>query len=562
MDYQAIIIGGGMTGSWIAKELCDAGVKTLMLERGREVNHQQDYPTMFKFPWDLENANRVDADIREANPVISKCYAFREATQQNFVKDTEHPYVQEKPFDWIRGYQTGGRSLMWARQVQRWSDYDFDGPRRDEFAVDWPIRYADLEKWYDYVEEFIGVTGEYDGLDAVPDGKFLKSLGMNCVEDYMKQVITENYKDRHLIYARAAHLTEVKEIHKKQARGQCQNRLLCERGCPYGGYFSANASTIPWAKRTGNLTIRPHSVVHSIVYDEETGKASGVRVIDANTKEEIVYNAPYVFVNAGTLNTNLVLLNSKSERFPNGLGNDNGLLGKYVAFHIYRAKMLAECPKFDDKAIEGRQLVGGYIPRFRNLYESDQDFKRGYAISISASRPFRPDADGLMGQELVDAYLKPKQYGPWSIYAGMMGETIPKESNYVNLHPTEKDAWGIPQLNISIDYDDNDLAMVEDFYEQMEDIFNKAGFTNLRRIDSEQAPGLDIHEMGGVRMGRDPETSMLDKWHRMHLCQNVIVTDGSCMTSVATQNPSLTFMAMAARAANNVIEEMKGEGLL
>ncbi len=560
-DFQAIIIGGGMSGSWVAKVLCDAGVQTLMLERGPEVEHRNDYPTMFKHPWDLEHRGRVPAEVQAANPVISRCYAFGEATEHFFVKDTEHPYVQEKPFDWIRGYQVGGKSLMWARQVQRWSDFDFNGPRRDNFAVDWPIRYADIKEWYNQVEEFIGVTGRQNGLEELPDGIFLRATGMSCVDDYLQQIVKENYTDRHYIHSRAAHLTEVKDIHRKQGRGQCQHRLLCERGCPFGGYFSANASTIPWAKRTGNLTLKPHSVVHSIIYDDKLGKATGVRVIDANTKEEQIYSAPYIFVNAATLNTNHVLLNSKSERFPNGLGNDNGLLGKYVAFHNYSARVSADCPKFQDKAMVGKSLANGYMPRFRNLRAADQTFKRGYAVAMYCSRYFDVDSEDI-GEALVAEYLKPKNYSGWKVSALMMGETIPKASNQVNLHPTEVDAWGIPQLNVSIDYDENDRLMMEDFYEQMEDLFSKAGFTNVNRIDTEQAPGLDIHEMGGVRMGHDPATSLLDKWNKMHLCQNVIVSDGACMTSMSTQNPSLTFMALSARAANHIVEEMKANGEL
>jgi len=558
-NFQAIVIGAGMSGSWVAKELCDAGVKTLLLDRGPEVVHVRDYPTTTLNPWEFERGGKVTAAEKAANPILSRCYAYGEESEHFFVKDAEQPYVQEKPFDWIKGYQVGGKSLMWARQTQRWSEFDFAGPKRDGFAVDWPIRYSDIKEWYDKVETFVGISGEMDGLDALPDGIFLKSLGLNCVDYHLKEVLKENYDNRHYIYARCAHLTDPQEIHLKQGRGKCQNRLLCVRGCPYGAYFSANSSTIPWAKKTGNLTLVPNSVVHSILYDEQTGKASGVKVIDANTKEETVYSGAYIFVNAGAINTNAILLNSKSDRFPDGLGNDNKLLGKYFAFHNYRSRVTAVCPDFSDKVEEGKSPSNGYIPRFRNLYKQDQKFKRGYAVAMYCSRSFDVDSKGV-GEGLVKEFLKEKNFGPWEVYALMMGETIPLESNQISLHPTEVDKYGIPLVNFNIDYSENELLMMEDFYEQMEDLFEKAGFTEIKRIDTKQAPGLDIHEMGGVRMGHDPETSLLDKWGQLHTCKNVIVSDGACMTSTATQNPSLTYMALAARAANHVIDAMKSNG--
>ncbi|MFQ5448757.1 MAG: GMC family oxidoreductase N-terminal domain-containing protein, partial [Saprospiraceae bacterium] len=325
--FDAIVIGGGMTGGWAAKELCDHGLKTLMLERGRNVEHIKDYPTTGMQPWEFKHRNRIPFEVKKENPVISRCYAYREDAMHFFVKDTEHPYVQEKPFDWIRGYQVGGKSIMWARQVQRWSDFDFEGPARDGFAVDWPIRYKDLEKWYTHVERFIGVSGNKDGLDTLPDGDFLKPWEMSCVEEHFRDSVKKNYKDRHVIYARCAHITEEREVFRKQGRVLCQSRNICERGCPFGGYFNANSTVIPWAARTGNLTLQPHSVVHSIIFDEKENRATGVRVINAETKETTEYFAKIIFVNAATLNTNLVLLNSKSSRFPNGLGNDSGLLG-------------------------------------------------------------------------------------------------------------------------------------------------------------------------------------------------------------------------------------------
>lgn len=551
--YDAIVIGAGMTGAYAAKELCDQGIKTLLLERGRNVEHIKDYPTTNMLPWEFKFRGRVPQDIKAANPVISRCYAFREDAMHFFVKDTDHPYEQTKPFDWIRGYQVGGKSIMWARQVQRWSDHDFEGPARDGFAVDWPIRYRDLAPWYTKVEQFVGVSGNKDSLDTLPDGDFLKAFDLNCVEQYFQQTIKENYKDRHVIYGRCAHLTEARDIHRKQGRVLCQSRTVCERGCPFGGYFNANSTLIPWAMRTGNLTLRPHSVVHSIVYDEKTNQASGVQIVDALSKETTTYYAKLIFVNAATLNTNLILLNSTSERFPDGLGNDNGLLGKYVAFHNYRARVSAQHNGHTNFRTKGRRPTSAYIPRFRNVYRQETNFLRGYAAGFGAGR--NRDIDGAgVGHTLRENLLDTDQFGPWRVGSHMMGETIPKASNFVALSPDKTDEWGIPLLQINMDYDDNDEQMIADYFEQLTDMYKKAGFTDIQTSDSKQAPGLDIHEMGGVRMGRDPKTSLLNKWNQMHACPNVFVTDGACMTSVSTQNPSLTFMALTARAVDHAVK--------
>lgn len=556
--FDAIVIGAGMAGGWAAKEFCDNGLKTLLLERGRDVKHIKDYPTTNMLPWDFKHRGRVPIEVVEENPVISRCYAFREDAMHFFVKDKEHPYGQPKPFDWIRGYQVGGRSIMWARQTQRWSNYDFEGPARDGFAVDWPIRYEDLAPWYSHVETFVGISGNKDGVDTLPDGEFLKAWDLNCVEQHFQSTIKSNYKDRHVIYARCAHLTEMKDIFQQQGRGLCLGRGICQRGCPFGGYFNSNSTLIPWAEKTGNLTLRPDSVVHSIIYDAKTGKASGVKVIDRLTKESTEYFARVIFVNAGTLNSNLILLNSTSDRFPDGLGNDHGLLGKFVAFHNYRARISAAHPGHKEFAPEGGRPTSAYVPRFRNVYRQETDFLRGYACTFGASRGKQVNDDGH-GQTLMNNLLAEKEYGSWRVGSGMMGETIPKEASQVTLDPEKKDEWGIPVLNIAMDYDDNDEKMIQDFFGQFTEMFEKAGFTDIRTSDSKQAPGLDIHEMGGVRMGHDPKTSMLNKWHQIHSCPNVFVTDGACMTSVSTQNPSLTFMAMTARAANYAIEQLKKE---
>lgn len=557
-NYEAIVIGAGMSGSWVAKELCDHGVKTLVLDRGPQVKHLQDYPTAGKYPWEYEHRGAISLDEKEANPIVSRCYAYKEGATHFFVKDDVQPYIQTKPFDWIKGYQVGGKSLMWARQTQRWSQYDFDGPEQDDFAVSWPITYRDLEPWYSHVEKFVGISGNKDGLDTLPDGEFLPPLELTVVEEHIQKTVAENYNDRHVIYGRCAHLTEVKEIHKQQGRGKCQHRTICERGCPFGGYFSANSSTIPWAERTGNMTLRPNSVVHSILYDEETQKANGVRVIDAVTMEKVDFFADVFFLNAGAINSNAILLNSKSKRFPQGLGNDNGLLGKYFAFHNYRARISARCNLFLDKVVEGRSPTNAYMPRFVNITERDQKFKRGYGVAIFTAR-YRQIEDSSFGKDLVDEMMKDKNFGPWQVSAMMMGETIPKESNTLSLDEVAVDQYGIPLVKIDVDYDENDIAMMEHFYQEFEKIFEQCGFENIQRIDTGQAPGLDIHEMGGVRMGKDPATSLLNSHNQLHLCNNVYVSDGACMTSTSTQNPSLTYMALAARAANHFINRMKPE---
>lgn len=554
--YDAIVIGSGISGGWAVKELCDHGLKTLLLERGKNVVHLKDYPTATKNPWEFDHRGREPLAITKENPIVARCYAFYEATNQFFVKDNEHPYEQEKPFDWIRGYQVGGKSLLWARQTQRWSHFEFEAPGRDGFAVEWPIGYDDIAPWYSHVEKFAGISGNKDGLDNLPDGEFLPAWEMNCVEKHVQQKILESYKDRPVIIGRCAHLTKPTQIHLDQDRQQCQARTLCERGCPFGGYFSSNASTIPWAEKTGNLTLQTDSVVDSLIYDDKKGKAVGVRVIDAKTKKATEYFAKIIFVNASTMNTNLLLLNSISSRFPNGFGNDNGLLGKYVCFHNYRGRVSSTIDGFEDQYYYGRRPTGMVIPSFRNVRKQEMDFLRGYMVVFGAGRgrgKVQPGMDEI-GAEYKDALT---EAGGWGVRMSMQGETIPKESNHVRLSKDKKDEWDVPQLVTSISYDDNDEKIVKDFLAQASEMLEKAGCKNIQPFDSKQAPGLDIHEMGGVRMGKDPKTSLLNKWNQFHNCKNVFVTDGACMTSTGTQNPSLTYMAITARAANHAVDELK-----
>jgi len=554
--FDAIVIGSGISGGWAAKELCEQGLKTLVLERGRNVEHVKDYPTANMPPWDFKHRGRMPTEMLKENPLISKAAGYGEDNAHFFVKDKDHPYIQEKPFDWIRGYQVGGKSLTWGRACQRWSEFEFTNPERFGYGIAWPIGYSDVAPWYSHVEKFIGVCGNKDGLESMPDGEFLPPFDMNDVQAVISKKISENYKDRHLVHARWAHLTKPNQIHLDQGRVQCQARNLCMRGCPFGGYFSSNSSTLPWAKKTGNLTIRPFSVVHSIIYDEKLGKASGVRVIDTNTKEVTDYFARVVFLNASALNSNLVLLNSTSNRFPNGLGNDSGLLGKYVAFQNYRASVGGEMDGFLDRYYYGRNPTELILANYRNLHKQETDYFGGFTTFMGAFRDQHPaETDqGQAGADYKDSLTEP---GGWKVYMYMQGETVPKITNHVRLSKDQKDQWGIPLLITSVEYDDNDERMVKDFLTQSKEMLEKAGVKNVSTYENKQAPGLDIHEMGGCRMGKDPATSLLNEWNQLHHCKNVFVTDGACMTSTGNQSPSILYMALTARAATYAVNEMK-----
>ena len=554
--FDAIVIGSGASGGWSAKELCDRGLKTLVLERGRKVEHIKDYKTASKAPWEFEYRGTVPLKLREG---LSYGRALREENMTFMMKEDEQPVVFEKPFRWYRGYHEGGKSLLWARQTQRWSDYDFEGPLRDGFAIDWPIRYKDMAPWYSHVEKFAGISGNYDGLPELPDGEFLKSYDMSCIEEHFKESLHQNYADRHLISARCAHLSDPQAIHAEQGRGQCQSQNMCNRGCIYGGYFSSNASTLPWAAKTGKMTMRPHSVVHSIIYDEKKNKATGVRVIDALTHEMLEFYAKVIFVNASAINTNAILLNSTSNRFPNGLGNDSGLLGKYISWHNYRGHASAKFDGLKDKRTAGGRPNYAYLPRFRNLKSQDMDFLRGYAAGVSGSRSEVSPQNGI-GDTLRNNLLS-RQLADWSISAWMMGECVPIEQNHIRLHETLVDKYGIPQIVFSCDWTENDDKMVADFMTQFQAMFEHAGYSDIQVSDSHSPPGADIHEMGGVRMGHDPKTSLLNEWNQLHACQNVFVTDGACMTSTGTQNPTLTYMAFSARSANYAADELKKRNL-
>ena len=539
-----------MSGGWAAKELCEHGLKTVVLERGRNVEHIKDYTTATKKPWEFTHREVLTDDFKKDNPVISRCYAFTESTQHFFVKDKEHPYIQTKPFDWIRGYQVGGKSLMWARWTQRWSDLDFEANARQGISIDWPIRYKDIAPWYSYVEKFVGISGNRDGIPHLPDGEFLPPMEMNCIEKHLQQSIANNYEGRQLIISRTANLSK-----GLKDRGPCQYRNLCSRGCPYGGYFSSNSATLPAARATGNLTLVPHSVVISIIFDEEKQRAKGVRVINAETGEAAEYFAKVIFVNGGTINTTMLLMNSTSRRFPNGMGNDSGVLGHYLMDHNYRAHISGEHDGFQDKYHFGRRPAGVYIPRYRNVgKDKQQNFLRGYAFAAGGSRRTGNVHDESIGVELKNAMT---EAGPWSMWMTGMGEHLPYFENKVSLSKTEKDKWGMPLVEVDCEYRENEDNMIEDILTSGAEMLENAGFKNIEMSNSHQAPGLAIHEMGTARMGRDAKTSVLNEHNQVWGAKNVFVSDGACMTSNACQNPSLTYMALTARAANFAIEELK-----
>jgi choline dehydrogenase-like flavoprotein len=548
--FDAIVIGSGMSGGWAAKELCEKGLKTLVLERGRYIEHIKDYPTATLNPWDLPHRDSLTAKMVEENPIVSRCYAFTEATQHFFVKDNEHPYIQTKPFDWIRGYQLGGKSLMWARWTQRWSDLDFEANGKQGIGVDWPIRYNDIAAWYSYVERFVGISGNRDGIPHLPDGEFQPPMELNCVEKHFKEKVELSFPGRHVIISRTANLTK-----GLNGRGPCQYRDRCARGCPFAGYFSSVSATLPAANATGNLTIRPFSVVHSIIYDEKQHKATGVRVLDTNTHKMTEYFAKIIFLNAGTINSTLVLLNSTSRTFPNGLGNTNGVLGHYLMDHNYGAQLSGTYKGFYDKYYYGRRPAGVYIARFRNVGNDVQkNFLRGYAIAAGGGRSSGNVTNDTIGASLKEQLTEP---GDWNLWMTGMGECLPYYENKVTLSKDKKDAWGMPLVNIDCEYKANEKAMLKDILASGSEMLEKAGFENISAHSSEARPGQGIHEMGTARMGRDPKTSILNAHNQVWDVKNLFVTDGACMASNACQNPSLTYMALTARAANYAVDELK-----
>jgi choline dehydrogenase-like flavoprotein len=552
--FDAIVVGTGISGGWAAKELTQKGLKTLVLDRGRDVRHVADYPTMAKDPWEFTNAGRLSPDELKMYPVQSRTGWIGQANKHWWVNDLENPYTEIKPFDWIRGYHVGGRSIMWGKQTYRLSDLDFEANAKEGIGVDWPVRYKDLAPWYDYVESFIGVSGREEGLAHLPDGKFLPPMDLNCVEEEFRDKVAAKF-GRKITIGRVAHLTAA--LPHDPNRGICQSRNLCDRGCPYGAYFSSNSSTIPAAQKTGNMTLRPHSIVHSIIYDEKKGKAIGVKVLDAQTKEEIDYFAKIIFLNASTLGSTFILLNSISKRFENGLGNGSGQLGRNLMDHQYRVGAEADVEGFEDSYYVGRRPNGIYIARFRNVGNDKRtDYLRGFGYQGSASREgwMHGVKEMMFGADLKNALASP---GAWKIGITGFGECLPYFDNKVTLNTEKKDAYGLPTLSIDAEWKENEKVMRKDIKESAAEMLEASGFKNVRMYDNQNNIGLGIHEMGTARMGKDPKTSVLNKWNQVHEAPNVFVTDGAAMTSSACQNPSLTYMALTARAASHAVEELK-----
>ena len=556
-NYDAIVVGTGISGGWAAKELCEKGLKTLVLERGPMVKHIEDYPTMNDDPWDYKTGDVITNKTRKTQGKQSRTeYTTRESSKHFFVNDLEHPYNEIERFDWMRGYHVGGRSLTWGRQSYRLTDFDFEANIKEGIAIDWPIRYRDLEPWYDYVEGYIGVSGQNEGLPQFPDGNYLKPMDLNCVEDHLRESISKNYKDRILTIGRTAIITEGTK--PGLGRMSCQYRARCMRGCPFGAYFSSNSSTLPAAEKTGNMTLRPNSIVHEVIYDSNNKKASGVRVIDTETKKTYEFNARVIFLCASAVASTSILMQSKSDAFPNGLGNSSDQLGRNIMDHHLDVGASAKTENFKSQYYFGRRNNGIYIPRFRNIGGSTnrKDFLRGYGYQGGGSRNAWTDkvTELSYGTEFKKEILKP---GMWSIGLGGFGEVLPYEDNRMTLDYEKLDNWGLPTVTFNATIKENELNMRKDMKQQAMEMLENAGFKDVEGHDDAYAIGLGIHEMGTARMGHDARSSVLNKYNQVHEVPNVFVTDGSAMTSAGNVNPSLTYMALTARAADHAVKELK-----
>lgn len=541
ISFDAIVVGSGISGGWAAKELTQGGLKTIVLERGRDVTHIKDYKSALKHPWEFKHRSHLTNKELKERPIQSgHCDA---SNKHFFVKDTEHPYIQANPFKWIRGYQVGGRSLTWGRQCYRFSDLDFEANKKDGHGVDWPIRYHDLEKWYDYVEEYVGISGSPESIPHLPDSVFLPPIPMNAIELHLQKEVGALYSDRQIINGRVANLTL-----PKKSRGPCQYRNLCSRGCPFSGYFSSNSSTLLDAQQTGNLILRPNSIVKKVIYDAQQKKAVGVVVIDAISKEEISFYAEVIFLNASTIATAAILLNSVSSSFPNGLGNSSKQLGHNLMDHIVNEGSYGTYDRLKDKYYEGRSPGTIYIPRFQNLTKQTETskFSRGFGIQGKGEREnWQTKTTTGIGVLLKDQLERP---GAWKMSLGGRGEVLPNYNNKVSLDFNNKDQWGLPLVTINFEYGANELAMMDEMTKASEEMLIRAGFKEVGSYRSSPSPGSAVHEMGTARMGNDPKTSVLNKYNQMHDVPNIFITDGSCMTSSGCQNPSLTYMALTARA--------------
>lgn len=556
-QYDAIVVGSGISGGWAAKELTEKGLNVLMLERGKYMEHSTDYVTEHKKPWEMPLRGRGNREKYENEyKTQSKCYAFGAYTDHLFVNDKDHPYEQEKPYDWIRGYHLGGRSLMWGRQTYRLSDLDFEANLKDGHGVDWPIRYKDIAPWYSYVEKFAGISGKKAGLPQLPDGEFLPPFDMNVVENHVADSIAKNWNDRMMMIGRCANLSV-----PHNGRGKCHFCGPCQRGCSAGAYFSSQSATLPAAFATGRLALRTNSIVHSIIYDENKDVATGVRVIDAISKEAREYHAKIIFLCASALGSTQIMLNSKSNRFPNGIANGSGALGKQLMDHHFQVGATGKFPQFNDKYYAGNRPTGIYVPRFTNLKnETNGSYVRGFGYQGGASRSTWGRGNELedYGTELKAALRQP---GDWNFWLGAWGEQLPDDSNYVYLDPQKVDQWGIPILRINAEFKENERAMRQDMMRFSAEMLESGGATDITTFDNAEAyPGLCIHEMGTARMGRDPKTSVLNGNNQCHEVSNLFVTDGACMTSNANQNPSITYMALTARACDFAVKSFnRGE---
>jgi choline dehydrogenase-like flavoprotein len=554
--YDAIVVGSGISGGWAAKELTEKGLKVLLLERGRNIEHIKDYANATAHPWDIPHRGRNTQEMIQAHPVLRRDYVLNEMNLDYWVKESESPYVEDKPFDWYRGYHVGGRSLMWGRQSYRLSDIDFEANAREGIAVDWPIRYKEIDPWYTHVEKFSGISGSEEGLPQLPDGYFLPPMEMNCVEKDVAARIKKHYNGaRHLIMGRTANITK-----PLPGRSQCQYRSKCWLGCPFGAYFSTQASTLPAALATGNLTMRPWSIVTRVLYDKDKKRATGVEVLDAETNETIEYKSKVVFLCASSFNSTWVLMNSATDVWPEGLGSSSGELGHNVMDHHFRAGARGDADGYEDKYYYGRRPTGIYIPRFRNLNGEQRDYLRGFGYQGGASRSNwqRDVAELGIGAGLKEALTEP---GNWSMGITAFGEILPYHENRIYLNKEVRDKWGLPVLAVSAEIKENEQKMRKDMMEDAVDMLEAAGLKNVKSYDAGYTIGQGIHEMGTARMGRDPKTSVLNGNNQVWDAPNVYVTDGACMTSSAAQNPSLTYMALTARAANHAVEELKKRNL-
>jgi len=555
--FDAIVVGSGITGGWAAKELTEKGLKTLVIERGRILEHVKDYTTANTPIWDLPHRNQITDEDRETYPIQSKIYAFNEGTKHLWIKDKEHPYTTppEQPFVWLRGNHVGGRSLMWGRQTYRWSDLDFEANAKDGHGVDWPIRYKDIAPWYSYVEKYIGISGQAENLPQLPDSEFLPPMDMFCVEKRIKSSIEQKWPKRVMTIGRAANLTKA-----HNGRSACQHRNLCYRGCPYGAYFSSQSSTLPAAAATGNMTLRPNSLVETLLFDKDKGKATGVRVLDTETGKTVEYKAKVIFLCASTLGSTQILLQSTSDRFPNGFSNASGELGHNLMDHLFDLHAYADFDGDLDKHYNGQRPNGIYIPRFRNVWDKHPDYLRGFGFQGNGSRA---GWESKMGQPGFGVAFKKSmtQLGGWKMAFYGFGEILPYHHNKVQLNPNKKDIHGLPTLYIETKFGENELAMKKDILASGKEILEAAGGKNVTNWDGNAPMGNGVHEMGTARMGHDPKTSVLNKWNQCHEAKNVFVTDGSCMTSASCVNPSLTYMALTARAVDYAVKELNKKNL-